>query len=131
MSNITWFDKNDIKKHIYKFNNKILLDLTIKILNDLEPIYNSKNKILLFNNEINKMKNLYSCFNKNRTGMKANEHLKNEIIKLFGIEYENISYDEIEYIYKNNINNQFHKLIKESYDLYNIVINTNNKKRRL
>jgi GTP-binding protein EngB required for normal cell division len=131
MSNIRWSHTNDIEKHIYKFNNKVLLDLTIELLNELEPLYHSNNKILLFNNEINKMKSLYSCFNKNSTGMKANEHLKNEIIRLFGIEYENVNYNEIEYIYINDINNKFHKLIKKSYDLYNIIINTNNKRRCL
>jgi hypothetical protein len=131
MSSIRWSHTNDIEKHIYKFNNKVLLDLTIELLNELEPLYHSNNKILLFNNEVNKMREFYSCFNKNGTGLKANEHLKNEIIRLFGIEYENVNYNEIEYIYKNNINNNFHKLIKQSYNLYNISITTNNKKRCL
>jgi hypothetical protein len=131
MSNIKWSNIEDIKKHIYKFNNTVLLEFTINLLNELEPIYQSNNKILLFNNEVNKMREFYSCFNKNGTGLKANEHLKNEIIRLFGIEYENVNYNEIEYIYKNNINNNFHKLIKQSYNLYNISITTNNKKRCL
>ena len=130
MSKIKWTHINDIKKHIYKFNNNLLLNLTIELLGELEPIYTSNNKILLFNNEINNMKNLYSCFNKNGSGMKANEHLRKEIIKFFGNEYEFMNYEDIPYIYINNINTKFHKLIKKSFELYNIS-NNNNKKRRI
>jgi hypothetical protein len=130
MSKIKWTNIEDIKNHIYKFNNNLLLNLTIELLGELEPLYTSNNKILLFKNEINNMKKLYLCFNKNGSGMKANEHLRKEIIKFFGNEYEFKNYEDIPYIYENNINAKFHKLIKKSFELYNIS-NNNNKKRRI
>ena len=129
MTNIKWTDLTDIKYHLDKFNNKMLLEITIKELNNLESIHLINKKILLLNDEINKMKNLYECFRKNNSGMKANQYLKNYIISNFGLEYERYNINEIADIYSNNINTKYHDYIKKSYDFYNKHIVNNNKRK--
>ena len=129
MTNIKWTDLTDIKYHLDKFNNKMLLEITIKELNNLESIQLINKKILLFNDEINKMKNLYEGFRKNNSGMKANQYLKNYIILNFGLEYERYNINEIADIYSNNINTKYHDYIKKSYDFYNKHIVNNNKRK--
>jgi hypothetical protein len=127
MINIKWTDINDIIYHLNKFNNKMLLEITINELNNLESSRIIHKKILLFNEEINKMKNLYECFRKNNSGIKANQYLKNYIISNFGLEYEKYNINEITDIYIDDVNTKYCTYINKSYELYNKY----NKKRKI
>jgi hypothetical protein len=129
MTNIKWTNLTDITYHLNKFNNKMLLEITINELNNLESVQLINKKILLLNDEINKMKNLYECFRKNNSGIKATQYLKNYIISNFGLEYDKYNINEIADIYSNNINTKYYDYIKKSFELYNKCIINNNKRK--
>ena len=55
MLNIKWTNLDEIIIHISKFNNKILLNIIINELNNLESNKMTENKIKLFNEAINEL----------------------------------------------------------------------------
>lgn len=127
MLNIKWTNLDEIIIHISKFNNKILLNIIVNELNNLESNEITENKIKLFNEAINEMKEMYECFRKNNTGVKAKQYLKNKIIELFGTTYRDLDIDNVIDIYKKNIDDKYNNIIKKSYNLYQLIINSSKK----
>ena len=127
MLNITWTNTNDILCEVNKFNNKLLLNLIIDEIKDLESTDIIQEKISLFNNAINEMNIMYDCFNRHKTGVKAINYLKMKTIEIFGNEYKDYKYDEVIDAYQKDIEKKYKNIIRKSFRCFSLC-NENSKR---